>query len=59
MPSNSKEKQTKKPIKIDIPLPIKRKSSLLQNVSRSFKSGFKKVFSSSRAKEPKNEVKNK
>jgi hypothetical protein len=63
MPSNSTEKQTKKAvnkaIKIDIPLPIKKKSSLLQNVSHSFKSGFKKVFSSSRAKEPKNEVKNK
>jgi hypothetical protein len=59
MPSNSKEKQTKKPIKIDIPLPIKKKSSLLQNVSHSFKSGFKKVFSSSRSKGLKNEVKNK
>ena len=60
-PSNSTEHHSKKVankvIKIDNS--IKKKTSLLQNVSHSFKSGFKKVFSSSRTKEKKQEVKNK
>ena len=63
IPASSSEKQTKKvankAIKIDIPLPIKKKNSLLQNVSHSFKSGLKKVFSTSKSKGLKNEVKNK
>jgi hypothetical protein len=63
MSSNSSENQTKKTvnkiIKIDNTKPVKKKSSLLQNVSHSVKSGFKKVFSSSRSKEYKKEVKNK
>ena len=63
MASNSTEHQGKKPtnkiIKVDNSIPIKKKSSILQNVGHSFKSGFKKVFSSSRSKDHNKDAKKK
>jgi len=61
--SNSTKQSTKKvannKIEINNSIPIKKKASLLQNVSHSFKSGIKKVFTSSRSKELKKDAKNK